>query len=62
MNKQPENKPVIVECRYVGIISFPSWRKWHKWKAYRNVETAQMAIDNLNRKDKVHEYRMRQND
>lgn len=54
-----KNKPVIVEHRYVGLLPFPSWKEWHKFRAYRDVETAQMAVDNLSRKHNNFEFRVR---
>ena len=54
-----KNKPIIVDHRYIGDLPFPSWREWHKWRVYRDIKTAQMAVDNLRRKYKNFEFQVR---
>ena len=43
-------KPVVVEYKYIGNMTFPSWKDWHRYKAYRDTATAEAAMDNLRRK------------
>ena len=55
---KPKKILVIVEQRYVGLLPFPSWKEWYKWGSYRDAKTAQMVVDNLNRKYLTSEFRI----
>ena len=52
-------KPVVVEYRYNGDMPFPSWKDWRRYKSYRDTATAETAMDNLRRKYRSWEFRLR---
>lgn len=49
---------IILECRYIGAYEWLD-RDWVRWKAYRDKKTAEMAMDNLKRKHKYLEFRIK---
>jgi hypothetical protein len=50
-------KPFVVEARYIGekVASFIN-SDWHKHSAYETLESAQQAVDALNRKDNLRKF------
>lgn len=56
MKKQ--KKTVVVEHRYIGAAEFID-RGWYRWHAYRDLETAESVVEQLSRKFKSFEFRVK---